>query len=301
MQKKQIKLMSFNVYCAPGMYDRLNRIDNLIDYFTTNTANVDIVCLQELNEFRTGIISMTIMFVFRRVFKYIPHMCTIWDFIALLEGVFIKYVKWLPSFVYKYETEQVFTVAKTLGFNYIISPPIPDRWLNTGTVILSKYSPSDIKFTKLTSDIVCAPGITKCTINVEHNTINIINCHLQPPCDYNSFKYIINRYINKFIFNKNIHQIVNENIETLIRYIEPNTVVLIDANTDIRSHNFSKLIKLSGLINTAENPLKPTCFDNIVIGSDVIDFVLSNIGGKSVVMDHITFSDHYPLLCTIDL
>jgi endonuclease/exonuclease/phosphatase family metal-dependent hydrolase len=301
MQKKQLKLMTFNTYSSPGMYDRSNRINKLIEFLKTNTTDVDIVCLQELNIFRTGLISMTLLFLFGWLFKYMPHLCTAWDCIALLEGVFLKYMYLKSCFVYKCGTDKIANVAKTIGFNHVIIPPVPSSWVNTGTVILSKYDVSDIEFIQLSSDMVCAPGITKCTIEIEQKKINIINCHLQAPCDYNSFKYNFNRHINKYIFNKDIPRIINENIETLVKQIKTNTVVLIDANIDVRSNNYTKLIEQTGLINTADNPMKPTTYDNIVPNADVIDYVLSNIGGKSFVMDQITFSDHYPLICTIDL
>jgi hypothetical protein len=71
-----MRVVSFNVYCAPIMHDRLKRVDNVKNYIES-LKDVDVMALQETTTFYCGIIAYIIFKFFSGVLRYFPRLCDV--------------------------------------------------------------------------------------------------------------------------------------------------------------------------------------------------------------------------------
>ena len=87
-----MKIITFNTFCAPIMFNRKRRkLELLKQICKWSNDGVDIICLQELNSYRTGIIT----YLLNKLDIMNPYIQFIIDIFGIFEGLLF------PIFVLK--------------------------------------------------------------------------------------------------------------------------------------------------------------------------------------------------------
>lgn len=289
-----MRIISWNTYLAPSMPNRFIRKKYVIDKIGEwIEEDIDIIALQELNDFTLGILGY-IYFLYE-LYKY----CNIF-FQQLFDLLFIIEGKIFPFFYYN-NSKEIEEIVKSKKYYLVKSNK--KIGINGGLVVISKQKSIQYISYYLPSDLVHIPNI----LFIEYNNFIIINNHFIPNLPNYTFLYRIVNILN-YIFCINIRkkQIENINILKTFTSLKYNNIYVVGDFNIKKKQEFDLydyLIKRTKLIDSVnyictEHHLD--CYDGEKCHEeDQIDYILSNKQPleKCVRLeDTIHISDHYPIL-----
>jgi hypothetical protein len=316
-----MKILSFNTYLAPTMPYRFVRKEGIFNNIKTwMTEGIEVICLQEVNDFTIGLIG----YIYYRYNLYIY--CSIFiqrffDLLFVIEGIIF------PLFLYDNSKELIIQVDLFNLYSdkkyYITKSRQCRRGVSGGLVILTIHKPILDKTYYLYTDCIHSPSVLYTTLQdlKEKTVYTVLNLHLIPKLENHTFLYKSVNCVN-YLNNINVYNIQKTNIKQLRHIIFENIKNKNDMKKDIfvcgdfnikknkQLELYNYLLKNISIIGLEDN-IKTTSHNYICtehfVGQkdgengcevDQIDYIFSNI--KSVSFDRLLdcfyLSDHYPIV-----
>jgi endonuclease/exonuclease/phosphatase family metal-dependent hydrolase len=314
-----MKIITWNTFLAPTMWDRHNR-KNLLKPILQDWFNrgVDIIALQEVNSYMTGPVSYFLYWVLFLAKIHNPYILHVLDIFASFEGYL------LPIFCIDIST-QIENECKEIGYNSIIRSPRPYYTINGGLMIICRNTYAhkiDIEY--LDADVFQIPSVLSAVVEFnDHRQINISTCHLISVLDSNvHYTYRVLNILSS-IFNKPSHVAQRKNISSLIEHIDRNDIDILlgDFNIHYKTDMYQNISDgLQSIARNLQNTYtgehsESTHFDinyirhNRIGNIKHIDYIFSTFDlnhrsrSSSVLSEkkYYEVSDHLPVFADIDI
>jgi hypothetical protein len=271
-----MKIISFNTFLAPSMPSRFNRkmliVKKVISWMDDN---VDVISLQELNDFALGIFG----FLFYKYCFYLyfgEFLQRFFDIIFIIEGYIFPF--------YNYDnTKEFFDAVDFYNLSnenkyYIIKSKISKRGINGGLVIISKFPIKGHISVNLPSDNIHAPSLLCTILDDKKNNKDIlyINSHLIPKLNNYTYMYTFVNFVN-YICRHNIESLQKLNIDLLKTTIK----CFINNNIDIYA---------TGDFNIKKK-ITPDMYEYLINSIKLIDATNSRESCYICTQHHIKYKD----------
>jgi endonuclease/exonuclease/phosphatase family metal-dependent hydrolase len=277
------------------MPDRLIRRREIHAVLERYADKLDVIALQEMRSFNTGIFFYIIYRMCKSLSRYMPKLFTILDYLMMIEGFIF------PLITVDNLGETV-AFLKDLGFQYSFSSPRPAYYMNSGLIISSRYPIVDASSSYLARDTVHRPGMISICIEVHGLRCQIVTCHLVPSLDDETIPYRICNALNA-VFRRKPHSLRAQSIACMRDCLLPGNVILAGDMNIARSDEdeYERMIMALDLKNTSNDR-----FVTHDTGSSEkqIDYILVSreMAVRSFgVLSSVTVSDHFPLMAEVGI
>jgi endonuclease/exonuclease/phosphatase family metal-dependent hydrolase len=291
----KLSILTWNTCCDPTMPDRLIRRREIHAALEEYAEKLDVIALQEMRSFKTGIFFYMIYRICKSLSRYMPRLFVTLDYLMMLEG-FI-----LPLITVDNLGETV-AFLKNLGFRYSFSSPRPAYYMNSGLIISSRYPIADASSAYLARDTIHRPGMISVCIEVHGLRCQIVTCHLVPTLGGETIPYKICNMLNA-AFNMDSRSLRTRSLASMGENLHPGSVVVAGDMNIARSDEdeYGHMMMSLELKNTSNDRF--TTHDT---GSSEkqIDYILVSremAVHSFSVLDSVIVSDHFPLMAEVGI
>jgi endonuclease/exonuclease/phosphatase family metal-dependent hydrolase len=277
------------------MPDRLIRRREIHAVLERYAEKLDVIALQEMRSFKTGIFFYMIYRMCKSLSCYMPKLFTVLDYLMMLEGFIF------PLITVDNLGETV-TFLKDLGFQYSFSSPRPAYYMNSGLIISSRYPIVDASSSYLARDTVHRPGMISICIEMHGLQCQIVTCHLVPTLGGETIPYRICNALNA-AFQRKPHSLRAQSIECIRDCLLPGNVIVMGDMNIARSDEdeYERMVMALDLKNTSNDR-----FVTHDTGSSEkqIDYILVSremVVHSFGVLSSVTVSDHFPLMAEVGI
>lgn len=289
----EIEVMTWNTACSPTMYNRLQRKKKLHRTLENYSNRIDIIALQEMGSFRVGPLSHYISRRFHKIFEKSSFLAMIWDYVMIAEG-FI-----LPTKIYDNQTETI-EFAKSIGYEYAVSCPLPRYYLSSGLIILSKFPIHESQILHAKSDLITRPGTIISHMTIGSKIVQVSNSYLVPTLQTPKPTYLLRNTIS-LLTRRSPRKLRKQQIETIRKNMNPTSCIVVgDFNIRRTSREYQHLISALDVTTTMDR--KTGTIRGIF--TKQIDYILVSEGitSKSCNIEDIKgVSDHHPLIARLSI
>jgi endonuclease/exonuclease/phosphatase family metal-dependent hydrolase len=287
---------TWNTYMAPTMWGRHGRRRQILDKVIELGQNgTDILCLQELNSFRTGLFGKLYQWLldshishglhylskYRLIRLMLNHISRILDALAAFEGLFF------PLFIFDNQSFVISGAKET--FPYHVAADWPQYGVGTGLVILSKTPITRVHAQRFHNDLFRTfPGI----LIGRTEKLTVATLHLTPILSNNTLSYITANLLANIIFGDNdktqLQQITE--LSCMAKQYEID-VIAGDFNIPAGSQMYRQLVRKLKHSYHHYQLNQHTC----PVGDTEIDLIFVRSTNKSAYLTDGDGSDHHPV------
>ncbi len=291
----KLRVLTWNTCCDPTMPDRLMRRREVHAALEGIAEKLDVIALQEMRSFKTGIFFYMVYRVCKYLSRYTQRLFIALDYLMMLEGFIF------PLITVDNLGETV-AFLKDLGFHYSFSSPRSAYYMNSGLIISSRYPIVDASSSYLARDTVHRPGMISICIEVHGVVCQIVTCHLVPTLGGETIPYKICNALN-VAFQREPLSLRAQSISCIGDCLLPGNVILAGDMNIARSNEdeYERMMMTLDLKNTSNDRF--TTHDT---GSseEQIDYIL--VSRKMAVhsfgvLSSVTVSDHFPLMAEVSI
>jgi endonuclease/exonuclease/phosphatase family metal-dependent hydrolase len=303
---------------APTMPDRFSREAPIIgQVLQWMEDDVDIIALQEMNDFTIGLIGS----IYYNYYLHIYFCIWIQRFLEIcfiIEGYIFPFFHYNNSYwlnhVIDFEndlrTESNYLFIKKMPNYHLIKSKPSSRGLNTGLVIITKHKIESYSDVNHPTDFIHKPGSLYANLNYNGENILFVNSHLIPRLPNYTYLYKIVNAVNKCLMY-DTKKLQKKNIDTfkhIFRDKYDSIYMVGDFNIKkkIEPTMYKRLVKQIDLIESTDIlEEKYICTQHHIGCSDgekdheidQIDYIFSNNNAiKCYRLETAMYlSDHYPI------
>lgn len=291
----KLSILTWNTCCDPTMPDRLIRRREIHAALEEYAEKLDVIALQEMRSFKTGMFFYMIYRICKPLSRYMPRLFVTLDYLMMLEGFIF------PLFTVD-NLKETAAFLKNLGFQYSFSSPRSAYYMNSGLIISSRHPIVDTSSAYLARDTVHRPGMISVCVEVHGLRCQIVTCHLVPTLGGETIPYRICNVLNT-AFKMDSRSLRSRSLASIGRHLRPGSVIVAG---DMNIHRgdedeYDSMIMTLDLKNTSNDRF--TTHDTGSSGKQ-IDYILVSrdmVVHSFGVLDSVTISDHAPLVAEVGI
>lgn len=290
----KLSILTWNTCCDPTMPDRLTRKRKIHAALEAYAEKLDVIALQEMRSFKTGIFFYMIYRICKPLSRYLPGLFVSLDYLMMLEG-FIFPLLTVDNL------RETAAFLKKLGFQYSFSSPRPAYYMNSGLIISSRYPIVETSSAYLARDTVHRPGMISICVEVHGQRCQIVTCHLVPTLGGETIPYRICNVLNA-AFKMDSRSLRARSLAGMGETLQPGSVIVAgDMNIHRGDDEYDNMMVTLDLKNTSNDRF--TTHDTGSSGTQ-IDYILvsRDMAVHSFdVLDSVRVSDHTPLVAGVEI